>query len=198
MDVTIMEENRSLPKLFLTKNWWSLALRGFVAIVFGLLAFAWPEKTLILLITFFGAYALVDGLFALTGAFAGEGGVKHGWGLLLEGLAGIAIGVLVFIKPGLTAVVLLYFIAIWALVTGNLKIIAGIVERKVIPGYWLLIIGGFISDLFGLALLSSPEAGALALIWLIGIYAVFLGTILIAQAFLLKGISHKKNQPQQS
>ena len=169
----------------LAKNWWILLLRGLAAIIFGVLAFAWPGMTLLTLITFYGAYSLVDGVLAIVAAITG-GAPAPRWWLAVVGLLGIATGLIVFVMPGLTALVLLYFIAGWAIATGVFQIIGAIRLRKEIDDEWYLILGGVVSVLFGIGVMMAPGAGALALLWVIGAYAVVMGVILVALAFRLK------------
>ena len=108
----------------LARNWWVLALRGVIAVLFGLAAFVWPGITLAALVLLFGAYALVDGVFAVIAALTGRSGHERWWVLLLEGLVGVAAGVLTFVWPAITEFVLLYLIAAWAVVTGVIEVIA--------------------------------------------------------------------------
>ena len=169
----------------LAKNWWLLLLRGIAAIIFGLLAFAWPGLTLVTLILLYGAYALVDGVLAIVAAITG-GVPGSRWWLAMVGLLGIAAGLVTFLTPGLTALVLLFFIAGWAIVTGVFEIIGAIKLRKEIDNEWLLILGGIISVLFGLGMMLAPGAGALALVWVIGAYSVVMGVIFVALAFRLR------------
>ncbi len=169
----------------LAKNWWMLLLRGIAAIIFGVLAFAWPGMTLLTLIMFYGAFALVDGVLAIIAAIAG-GAPAPRWWLAVVGLLGVATGVLMFTMPGLTALVLLYFIAGWAIATGAFQIVGAIRLRKEIDDEWYLILGGVVSVLFGVGVMMAPGAGALALLWVIGTYAVIMGAILVALAFRLK------------
>jgi uncharacterized membrane protein HdeD (DUF308 family) len=169
----------------LAKNWWMLLLRGIAAIIFGLLALAWPGMTLLTLILFYGAYVLVDGVLAIVAAITG-GAPMPRWWLAIVGLLGIAAGLLTFLMPGLTAILLLYFIAGWAIATGVLQIIGAIRLRKEIDNEWLLILGGIVSVLFGAVMMAAPGAGALALITVIGIYTVIIGVLLVALSFRLK------------
>ena len=173
----------------LAKNWWLLLLRGIAAIIFGLLAFAWPGLTLVTLILLYGAYALVDGVLAIVAAITG-GVPGSRWWLAMVGLLGIAAGLVTFLTPGLTALVLLFFIAGWAIVTGVFEIIGAIKLRKEIDNEWLLILGGIISVLFGLGMMLAPGAGALALVWVIGAYSVVMGVIFVALAFRLRKHTH--------
>jgi uncharacterized membrane protein HdeD (DUF308 family) len=173
----------------LAKNWWLLLLRGIAAIIFGLLAFAWPGLTLLTLILFYGAFALVDGVLAIVAAITG-GVPGSRWWLAIVGLLGIAAGLLTFLTPGLTALVLLFFIAGWAIVTGVFEIIGAIKLRKEIDNEWLLILGGIISVLFGVGMMLAPGAGALALVWVIGAYSVVMGVIFVALAFRLRKHTH--------
>lgn len=169
----------------LARNWWLELLRGVAAIVFGVLAFAWPGLTLVTLVLFYGAFVLVDGVLALAAAISG-GNPMPRWWLALVGLAGIVAGGLTFLMPGVTAFVLLMFIAGWAIALGVFEIAGAIRLRKEIDNEWLLILNGAISVLFGLALLWRPGVGALAVVWMIGAYAIVLGVIYVAFALKLR------------
>jgi uncharacterized membrane protein HdeD (DUF308 family) len=163
-----------------TASWWSLVLRGIAAILFGVVAFVWPQITLTALVFLWGAYALVDGAFAVVAGLKNHGEYKRWWVLLIEGILGIAAGLVAFVIPGITALVLLLLIAAWAIVTGVFEIVAAIQLRKQIKGEWMLVLAGVASLLFGFALLVSPSAGALAVVWLIGAYSIVFGALLIA------------------
>ena len=154
-----------------TGSWWSLVLRGLAAIAFGVLAFVWPTITLTALVFLWGAYALVDGAFAIAAGVKSYGENKRWWVLLLEGILGVAAGLIAFLMPSITALVLLILIAAWAVVTGAFEIAAAIQLRKEIKGEWLLALAGVASILFGLALMLNPGVGALAVLWLIGAYS---------------------------
>lgn len=164
---------------FVAKNWWLLVLRGLCSIVFGVLAFAWPHVTLGALVFLWGGYAFVGGILALGAAVTGTGGAPW-WVLTLEGLVSIAAAAGAFFFPGLTAVVLLYLIAAWAIVTGIFEIVEAIQLRKVIENEWWLALAGIASVAFGVVLLMSPAGGALAVVWLIASYAVVFGVLLVA------------------
>src|ERR1700742_4231352 len=150
----------------LAKYWWLILLRGIAAIVFGILAFIWPGITLLTLILFYGAFALADGVLALAHAIMG-GNVGSRWWLALVGVAGIAAGLVTFFMPGVTALVLLIFIACWAIALGIFQIIGAIRLRKEIDNEWLIGLSGALSVLFGIVLLAAPGAGVLGLIWVI-------------------------------
>jgi uncharacterized membrane protein HdeD (DUF308 family) len=168
----------------LARHWWVIALRGLAAIVFGILAFAWPGMTLAVLVLLFGAYALVDGILGIVAAIRGD--MAHRWAMLAEGVIGVLAGIAAFAWPALTALVLLYIIALWAILTGVVEIVAAVRVRRVIENEWALIIGGALSVLFGVILIVSPGAGALAVVWLIGAYAVVFGVVLLALAWRLR------------
>jgi uncharacterized membrane protein HdeD (DUF308 family) len=176
----------------LAANWWALALRGLVAVLFGLFTFFVPGITLVTLVLLFGAYALVDGLFNIVAFFRVA---SHHWALLVEGAIGIIAGVLTFAWPAITALVLLYVIAFWAMFTGIFEIIAGIRLRKVITNEWLLLVMGAFSFLFGVLILVAPGAGALAIVLWIGVYALVFGVFLLALAFRLRGHRRLTAQP---
>jgi uncharacterized membrane protein HdeD (DUF308 family) len=168
----------------LAASWWSLALRGLAGVLFGLLTFFLPGITLVTLVLLFAAYALVDGIFNV---FAFFRVASHHWALLIEGVIGIIAGVLTFAWPAITALVLLYVIAFWAIFTGLFEIIAGVRLRKVITNEWLLLVMGTLSFLFGVLILFAPGAGALAIVLWIGAYALVFGVLLLALAFRLRG-----------
>lgn len=170
----------------LTQNWWLLALRGLVAIAFGVLTFIWPGLTLLYLVILFGIYVLMDGIFNIAAALHRSSGGDHRWVLALEGLVGIAAGILTFAWPGITALVLLYVIAFWAIFTGVLEIVAGVRLRKRIPNEWFLVLMGVLSILFGGFILAAPGAGALAITIWIGAYALVFGVLLLGLALRLR------------
>jgi len=174
-----------VPQL-LARNWWLFLLRGIAALTFGVLSFAWPEISLFTLILLFAAYALVDGVFALAAAIVGKGDDQIRWWLVLVGLLGIGIGIATFMWPGLTALMLLYFIASWVIATGVLQIIGAIELRNVIENERWLILDGALSVLFGILLFIMPGTGAVALIWLIASFAVAFGLLMIGFAFKVK------------
>ena len=171
----------------LARRWWALALRGVIAVLFGLLTFFIPGITLISLVLLFGFYAILDGIFDIVSAMKAPG---HHWPLLVEGIVGIVAGLVTFMWPAITAMVLVYLIAFWAILTGLLEIVAGIRLREVIVNEMLLILMGVISTLFGILIIIFPGAGALAIIIWIGAYALVFGIILIALAFRLRSFRY--------
>jgi uncharacterized membrane protein HdeD (DUF308 family) len=181
-----MAQPQALPSE--TGHWWALALRGAIAILFGLAALLRPDIALEALILLFGAYALVDGVFAIVGVFGGTRGGTPRWLLVIEGIAGILAGLIAFVLPGLTAILLLYLIAAWAVITGISEIATAIRLRQEITGEWALIIGGALSIIFGVILaVIGPVAGLLSLVWLIGVYALAFGILMLITAFQVRG-----------
>jgi uncharacterized membrane protein HdeD (DUF308 family) len=177
----------------LGRNWWALALRGVAAILLGILAFAWPGITLFVLVLFFGAYMLVDGIFAIVAAVRAAGEEDRWWLLLIEGILGVLAGLVAFFWPGLTALALLYFIAAWAIVTGIMEIVAAIRLRQEIEGEWALGLSGLLSVIFGILLVVLPApAGLLSLVWLVGAYAVATGVLLLILAFRVRSEASKE------
>ncbi|HZN45229.1 MAG TPA: HdeD family acid-resistance protein [Nitrospiraceae bacterium] len=175
----------------LAKNWGWIALRGAAAVIFGVLAFAWPGVTLVVLALFFGAYAFLDGIFALIAAYKGREGRKAVWSLVLVGVLGLAAGVATFLWPEMTALALLMFIAVWALLIGIFQIAAAIRLRKEIENEWLLGFSGALSVLFGVLMIASPGAGALAVVWIIAGYSIVFGLLLIALGFRLRKLANR-------
>jgi uncharacterized membrane protein HdeD (DUF308 family) len=170
-----------------SRDWWLVALQGVAAIVFGILALVWPGITLLALVFLFAAYALVDGVLALIRGFrrGGEGG-RPDWWRVARGVVGVAAGVIAFAMPGITAYALLLVIAAWAIVSGAIELMAAYQFRNVMRREWLLALDGVVAILFGVALIVFPSAGALAVVWLIGAFAILSGVILLALAFRLR------------
>jgi uncharacterized membrane protein HdeD (DUF308 family) len=171
----------------LRRNWVWIVVRGVAAVIFGVLAFIWPALTLAALVILWGAYALADGVLALVAAFRIRDRGKPFWALVIVGVLGVIVGILTFVWPGITALVLLSFIAAWALVMGVFQIVAAIRLRKEIEGEWLLALSGALCVIFGAVMLLNPGAGALAVIWAIASFAIIFGFLLIALGFKLKG-----------
>ena len=172
----------------LIRNWWVVALRGIFAILFGILAFSWPAIALVTLILLFGIYALADGICSVITAVIHKIGAQRWWGLF-AGIVSIIAGVLVFSWPGITALTLVYLIAAWAIVTGIFEILAAIELRKELSHEWLLILSGIVSVAFGVFVTANPGAGALSIIWLISIYAVIMGAMLVVLGIRLHSLS---------
>jgi uncharacterized membrane protein HdeD (DUF308 family) len=166
-------------------GWWLLALRGFAAVVFGVLAFLWPGITLLTLVYLFSAYALVNGVLAFMAAARAPQDYPRG-GLVFEGILSIAAGVVAFLMPGITALALLVVIAAWAIIGGIVEIVAAVRLRRLIPNEWMLVLAGIASIVFGILMLIWPGAGALAIVWWIGALAIVTGGFIIALAFRLR------------
>lgn len=185
----ILDTQKGVPRNMiqvhdLSRHWWLLALRGLAAIIFGILAFAMPGITLAVLVILFGAYALVDGVLAIITAFRGD--AHHRVWLAIEGVIGVLAGLVAFAAPDFAALVLLYIIAVWAILTGIVEIVVALRLRQAITNELGLIIGGILSVLFGVVLILAPGAGALAVIYLLGAYAIFFGISLLALAWRLR------------
>lgn len=171
---------------FRTWRWSTVALRGAVAIAFGILAMIAPGAAFLSLVLLFGAYAIVDG--ALTLALAGR--VQPRLALIARGIASIAAGIIAFGWPGLTAFALLIVIAVWAIVSGLLEVVMAVQMRNELEGEWLLALEGILSIGFGVLLVLSPLVGAIVLGLWIGAYALVLGGVQISTALRLRSYIH--------
>jgi len=179
-------QNNELAKRFqqaISKNWWVLLMRGLAAIVFGILAISLPGLTLFMLVIAFGAYAIIDGALEIWNGFTNREAHDRWWVDILIGLAGIVAGVLVIGLPGVTTIALMYVIAAWMVITGVLQVISALRMREEISNEWLIVLSGVVSLLLGLYFFAFPGDGAISLVWLIGLYAVFFGALLVAFAF---------------
>ena len=178
------------------RNWWALVLRGLGGILFGAFAILMPAVAFAVLVLAFGVYALVDGVFTIAAALGDGRGERGWWTLLLSGVAGVLAGLAAFLAPALTALVLLYVIAGWAMVTGALEIAAAIRLRREIRGEGLLALSGALSVAFGVLVMVAPLAGALAVILLIGAYALVSGLVLIALGIRLRRVNDRRRFPE--
>jgi uncharacterized membrane protein HdeD (DUF308 family) len=171
-----------------TRNWWTLALRGTLAVIFGVIAFAWPGVTFEALVLLFGVYAFLDGVLVLSFGLMAAGDGQQWWPLVLSGILGIGLGVLTFARPEAMGTALVYVVGFWAIVTGLLEIVGAIRLRGVISGEWMMGLSGALSILFGVLVVAQPNSGALALVYLFGLYAIFAGITQIVLGFRLRGL----------
>ena len=180
----------------IAKRWWMLVVRGIAAMAFGVLAIAWPNSSLLALVLVWSAYALIDGVISVALAVrAGRARRRWGW-LLFDGLVGIAAAVLTVLWPQITAVALLMLIAAWAVITGIAKIVAAIELRRVIRGEWILGLSGLVSIVFGVLMMIFPGASALAVVTIIGVYAIAFGALLTVLGFRIRSLAkHVKLPP---
>jgi uncharacterized membrane protein HdeD (DUF308 family) len=169
----------------LARNWWAVALRGVLAIIFGVIAFLMPAVMMLSLVLVFGVYAVVDGVLAIVSAMRSARRHER-WGLMvLEGIVDIAAGVVSFLWPGLTILMFVLIVAAWALVTGGLMTAAAF-RLQLDHGRWWLVLGGLASIVYGVLLIIAPLIGALVLTWWIGAYALVFGVLLLTLAFRLR------------
>jgi len=172
----------------LKRHWWVPVLRGIAAVLFGIMAFVYPGLTVAVLVLLFGAWILVDGVFRVIGAIGHRASDKE-WGFdLIIGIMGIIIGFLTFHAPRITALALIIYIAAWALMIGATEIALAIKLRREIKGEWFLILMGLLSIAFAVMLLWNPLPGALALLWLIGSYAIAFGILAVILGFRLRSL----------
>lgn len=183
--------HKRFAMLILVGNWWALALRGLLGIALGVLMLTTPAATLAALVLVFGAYALVDGVLGVITAVRGARGDRSWWALLMGGLAGILSGLATLLLPALAALVLLYVIALWAVLTGALEITAAVRLREQIRNEWLLGLSGGVSIALGGLILIAPAAGALAVILLVGAYALVSGLVRLALGLRLRAAGRR-------
>jgi uncharacterized membrane protein HdeD (DUF308 family) len=172
--------------MLLASNWWAVALRGVCGIVFGIIAFARPGIAIAALVLVFGAYALLDGIFAVVAAVRTRHNYPRWGSLLLVGILGIAAGILAFTRPNYTALALVLLVAAWAIVKGIFEIVAAIRLRKIIQHEWLLGLAGVLSIIFGVLVWRMPGTGAVVLALWIGAFMLIEGIIELSLAFRLR------------
>jgi uncharacterized membrane protein HdeD (DUF308 family) len=178
-----------------TKNWGWIVARGVFAVLFGLVALFLPGLTWLALMAVFAAYAFLDGVASLVTALGQRPAAERRWGMLVvEGIAGIAVAVLLVIWPIRTSIAFLYVLGAWGVVTGALEIAAAIRLRRVIRREWMLALAGVLSIAFGVVVWLWPAAGALALVWWIGAYAIVFGGLLIALGVRLRRLGGGRDE----
>jgi uncharacterized membrane protein HdeD (DUF308 family) len=157
-----------------------------LAILFGLVAFIMPITTAAALIILFGAYALVDGIFAIVAAFRLRHTDERWWPLVFEGVFGIIAGFLAITWPGLTALTLITLVAVWAIFTGVLGLVAAARLRRHLSNEWLPVLSSIASIALGVLLILAPGAGLRVWVWMIGAYALLFGVLFVTLAFRLR------------
>jgi uncharacterized membrane protein HdeD (DUF308 family) len=175
----------------ITNQWWLLIVEGILAVAFGVVAWVWPDLTVATLIILFGAYAIAFGVMNFVAAAGLRREGESPWPFIFRGLLGIGLGVVVIVWPDISALTLLYVIAAWAVVTGVTEVIAAIELRKLIENEWFLGLAGVASIVFGVLVAIYPGAGAVALVWTIGVYAIVVGILLIALGVRLHGLDQR-------
>jgi uncharacterized membrane protein HdeD (DUF308 family) len=181
----------------MAQNWWMLLIRGVAAILFGIAVLLAPGIALLTLVYLWSAYALIDGIFAVITGFRRRETNRNWWVIVLEGVVSVIAGIAAFLYPGITALVLLFIIAAWAIITGILEIAAAIQLRKEIEGEFWLGLSGLASIVFGVLLFLNPGAGILAVLTIVAVYAIIFGVLLILLAFRLRGFANQPSQPTQ-
>lgn len=170
----------------LAKNWWLVALRGFLALLLGIIILVIPKVAVAFLVIFIGIYALVDGVFALVMAIANRPRHRDRWWLLFEGIIGILAGIVILASPLMAEILLIYFIAFWAIFTGIFEIVFAAAQWKMFPDKWLVLLGGIFSVILGVLVLTNLAFGLVLIITMIAIYLVLFGVLLISMAVSLK------------
>jgi uncharacterized membrane protein HdeD (DUF308 family) len=173
-------------------RWWVVVLRGLAAVAFGLLAFASPHLTIAKLVLLFGYFALAYGVFSLLGAIGGRRQGASRWLLVFEGAIGLWAGIATLRAPSTPAMILIFFIWLWAIATGILRIAEAIRLRKQISGELWLVLSGVLGVLFGVVLILQPRVGVVTLASIIAGYALLLGIFEILLGFELRSVGHAR------
>ncbi len=171
------------------RNWWMLALRGVLAIIFGLIALFFPGIAFLAFLYIFAAYAIIDGIVAVIVSIGERGSMGRWVWVLVEGILSVVAGIVAIVFPGLTALVLLYVVAAWAILTGITEIVAAFTIPGPATQEWALGLAGLISVVFGILLFIRPGAGLLTILWLVGVYAIVFGILFIVRAFQLRSLA---------
>lgn len=173
------------------ERWWAVALRGLVAVVFGVVTLAWPNLTLAAIILLYGAFALADGVLGIVALLLGRRRPGPRWAQVLDSLLSIAAGLIALLWPGITSLALIWLIAAWALAKGILQVVLGVRLRGQVSRPWLLVLAGVLSLILGVIYVIFPQAGILSLVWVLGVFALLHGVSLIARGFLLRDVDRE-------
>ncbi|MBZ0202950.1 MAG: HdeD family acid-resistance protein [Ignavibacteria bacterium] len=184
-----MNENTLVPGISI--NWKWMVVRGIVSTIFGIIVVIYPFTAAAALALFFGAYIFFDGVFAIVSLFTSRTARAHFWSYLIEGIAGIAIGILAFFLPEITLYGLAILVSVWAFSTGILEIISAIKLRKVIDGEFWMIVSGILSIVFAILIFLWPASGIVVMIYLIGIYALLFGIMMVFMGFSIRNLQPK-------
>jgi uncharacterized membrane protein HdeD (DUF308 family) len=168
------------------KHWWQIAVRGFIALIFGVLVLAWPGISLFIFAIIFGAFAFADGVLTLVAGINYKAGAGQRAWLFVRGICGIIVGLVTFFWPTVTEIALVLLIGAWALVTGVFELNFAFRSVKGTSTRWLFAVSGILSIILGVILLVRPIAAMLAVVWAIGAYAVIAGVVLIILGFRLR------------
>jgi uncharacterized membrane protein HdeD (DUF308 family) len=168
------------------KHWWQVAVRGFIALLFGILLLAWPGVSLFILAIFFGAFVFVDGIFTLVAAVNYKAGAGQRAWLFVRGILGIIVGIITFFWPAITALALVLLIGAWALIAGIMELVFAFTSVRETGAKWLFAVSGILSIILGILLLVRPVVGIIVVIWAIGVYAILAGIVLIVLGFRLR------------
>jgi uncharacterized membrane protein HdeD (DUF308 family) len=172
----------------LTKNWWVFIVRGILAIIFGIMIVVWPFEGIFVLVVLFGAFALADGIWSIVFSFYHK--ERRGW-LIFLGITGIAAGIVTLVWPSITALALYAVIAAWAFVAGITQLFFAFTFHTSVGNRILLGLGGVFSIIFGIFLVARPDMGTLAVVWLIGFFAVMFGIYHILFGIGLNDLKNK-------
>jgi uncharacterized membrane protein HdeD (DUF308 family) len=175
-------------KSAITKNWWSLVIRGLFGITLGIITFLWPAITLTGLVFLFGGFALLDGIMSIAGAVSAVQRHERWGALVFEGFMGIAAAAITVLWPGITALGLVLLVAAWSILGGAARIAAAIRLRREITGEWLLILSGIASLVFGVLIAIMPLAGAFVIAIWVGAYAFLVGILLVVLGLRLRSL----------
>ena len=172
-------------------SWWTVVLRGVLALLIGVATLIWPDLTLAVLIILFGVYALIDGLLSWVELLARRPNPRPRWVRFLSGLLGVVAGLIALFWPGITSLALLWLIATWAILRGILEITVAVTLRRHLQNTWLLILAGVLSVILGVIYFIFPGAGILSLVWMLGAYLILVGIVLLARGFTLRSVRRR-------
>ncbi len=171
---------------------WMMIIRGIVAIIFGIVVSAWPTATVLVIVWLFGIFALIDGIVGVAHWFAGAA-ARSTWGIV-SAVVSILAGLVAIIWPGPTALAMAFLIGFWAILLGASQIALAVQAKKTAKHWYLWLISGIITVVFGLILVFAPGAGLLSLLWLLSVFAIIEGILLIVLGIFVHRVANDRTR----
>jgi uncharacterized membrane protein HdeD (DUF308 family) len=171
---SLLEQAGNMADTQLTKLRWALGIYGVLSIVFGVVVIVWPGISLFALTILVGAWFLATGIVGLVTLASGSVAEGRGW-LVFKSLLDVALGVIVFVWPGMSALALLYVVGIYAVLLGIVTIVGAFSLPFSGGDSALLVLSGIVSIVFGVVMFAMPGTGALVLLAVIAAFALVTG-----------------------
>ncbi len=179
---------KDIDKKILARPWWEMVIGGILIMVMGIIAMVYPDITIGIIILLFGAILLVEGIFLIIGSFAVKAEDPMWVMLLIGGIISLIIGAAILAWPDITAKLVLWLFAIWAIVVGMINLVWAVKTRKDadVAGKPAHAVFGIIGITFGIIAFAWPEATIMSIVWIVGLFATLMGILLMIAGFMAR------------